>query len=306
MKSRDHLVHIPKLSAEELSTLPELGKHSTGQIEIPASMHKPPRNVNMLTMIIRKNHYQTPEGELKFFNYHRYGEVFVLPFENVPEATLTREGGDADEFTDYLDYRSHFFEGGYFPTMEALREMYPGSKFTFNMKYKDGREMSHVINLEEAPMPPAVRFTLYQDDVEISPVEIDPEKDLTIRWSKFSESESDPIGIMDDIVLLRFDTCEGPKKLLYISGVPTLNGDYLTFKDKEAIIPAGTLRPKTWIWLVGEFSRMVETSIFDGAPAISSYMTSTYLATRTVGGSDEAPCLELFNRLRARDRYWKT
>ncbi len=306
MKSGDTLIHVPNLNKEELDSLPASGKHSTGQKEYPAMVHKPPRNVNLLTMIIRKNHYQNPDGELEFFNYHRYGEIFVLPCENVPEATLTREGGNVDEFRDYLDYRSHFFEGGYFPSMEAIREKYPGTKFMFNIKYKDGREMSHIINLKYALEPPAVRFTLYQDNEEVSPVGIDPKKDLTVMWSQFSEGVSDSNGIMDDLALVRLDTCEGERKLQYISGVPTLNGEYLTFNDKEVVVPAGTLRPKSWFWCTGEFSKMVETSMFDGAPVIASYMTATYLATRTIGGSDEAPCMEFFNRLRERGRYWKS
>lgn len=295
--------YVPDLTKTEKDNLPASGKHSAGQIEFPAQAHKPPRTVNLLTVVIRKNYYQTPDGELKSFNYHRYGEIFVLPRENVPEANITRKNGPEDEFFDYLDYRSHFFEGGYFPNMEAIKDQYPGSEFTFNMKYADGREMSHVVNLPEAEMPPKVTFTLYQDGEEISPIEIDPDKDLSVRWSQFSEGTQDPNGIMDDLALARFDTC-GPRKLVIISGVPTLNGEYLTYKDKEWIVPAGTLTPKSWFWLTGEFSRMVETSIFDGAPAISSYMTSTYLATRTIGGSDEGPCLEKFDLLKERNRFW--
>ncbi len=296
--------HVPDLTKAEKTNLPEPGKHSAGQIEYPAQSHNPARNVNLLTMVIRKNHHQTPDGEMKFFNYHRYGEIFVLPRENVPEANLTRKGGPDDEFFDYLDYRSHFFEGGYFPNMEAIKEQYPGSEFTFNMKYADGRELRHAMNLPEAQEPPVVKFTLHQDGSEINPTEIDPDKELTVRWSKFSEETPDPNGIMDDLALVRFDTCEGQRKLATISGVPTLNGEYLTYKDKEWVVPAGTLKPKSWFWLCGEFSKIVETSVFDGAPAVSSYMTATYLATRTVGGSDETPWMDFFNRLKERGRLW--
>lgn len=295
--------HVPELAKAEKDNLPTPGKHSTGQIEYPAQVHKPPRYVNMLTIIIRKNYYQTPEGEFKFFNYHRYGEIFVLPKENVPEATLTRKNGPKDEFFDYLDYRSHFFEGGYFPSMETIKEQYPGSEFTFNMKYADGREMSHTMNLPEAEIPPPVSFTLYQDGEEIDPTLIDPDKELTVKWSDFG-GKLDPNGIMDDPVLLRFDACEEPRKLIYISGVPTLNGQYLTYKDEKWVVPAETLRPGEWFWLKGEWSRNVETSIFDGAPAISSYMTATYFATRTIGGTEECPCLETFVKLKERDRFW--
>jgi hypothetical protein len=94
---------------------------------------------------------------------------------------------------------------------------------------------------------------------------------------------------MNDLVNIKIDPC-GEGSHLFNSGVPTMNPNYLTFKNKEVLVPAGTIEAGKWYWLNGEFSNVYHTSKIDNAPAISSYMTATYLAIRTKGGSKETYC----------------
>lgn len=277
--------------------LPTPGRHSPGHIEIPSKNHIPPRAVNMLTLIVTNNYVQHHTGEMELFNYHRYGEIFVLPRENLQSANFTRVGGPVDEFTSYLDYRSFFFEGGYFPSLAAMRAQYPGEDYKFEMIYADGTEHSHVVKLPDASSPPATTMSVFQEGQEKSPLEIDPNKELVVRWTDFSDGTPDSSGISKNLVTIIVNPCDEEGSKLYISGVPTLNEHHLTYQDKEATIPAGTLKPGMWHWLNGEFSNTVSASTFDGAPALSSYMTSTYLAIRTMGGPEESTCAVSLSKL---------
>ncbi len=273
----------PKNTTEQVVS----GVHSPGQKEIPAKEHG--RNVNMLTLIVTNNYVQHPDDTMELFSYHLYGEIFVLPRDNVAHATLTPMNEPDKLLKPSLDYRSYYFEGGYFKDMQAVYEAYPDREFTFNMTYADSTKHTHNLPLPEAQEPPPTRMFVYQDGKEISPLEIDPTKDTAIKWSDFSDGKDDANGIINDLVTIVAFPCKEGKRA-YMSGVPNMNAKHLTFKDKEALIPAGTLKDGEWYWLNGEFSNVAYTSMVDNAPAYTSYMTATYLAIRTKGGSETSPC----------------
>ena len=223
-------------------------------------------------------------------------ELFVLPRENLADASLAPVDRPSERLQANLDYRSYFFDGPNFSSRQALFNQYSGNTFNFDMTYADGTEQQHTIPLVDAPHPPPTRLSIFQDGTQISHLEIDPALDFSVRWTDFSECNEDPNGILNDVVSIMVDVC-GDGKHLYKTGVPEVNPDYLTFKDKEAIVPAGTLEEGKWYWLNGEFSNVAYTSTMDSAPAVSSNMTATFLNIRTKNGPENSPCEFYINKV---------
>ena len=288
------------INHEKWGTLPPSGKYSPGIIEIPAKNHTPPRHVNMFAMVITDNYLQHHDGTMEFVNYHRYGEIFTYPRENLKDATLIRIGDDRDpavQFEIRQDYRSFFFEGWYFANLEHLNEEVPGEEYRFDMVYDDGREMSHTVNIPAGETPGPVSMSIFQDDVEVSFTDVDHTKPLTVRWTNFSEAGDDPNGIFDDFVTISVNNCgDHDAYRIWVSGEATLNDPYLTYKSKEAVIPVGVLRPGEWFWLEGEFGDVVATSMFDNAPSYSTYLNSVMLDISTKGAAETSYCTESMPR----------
>lgn len=287
--------NISTIKHEKWGDLPPSGKYSPGIIEIPAKNHTPSRHINMFTMVITDNYIQHHDGTMEFVNYHRYGEIFAYPRENLINATLTRIGDGRDpavQFEIRQDYRSYFFEGWYFANLDHLNREVPGEEYRFDMVYDDGREMSHTVRIPAGDTPGPVKMSIFQDGTEIPFTEVDHKKPLTIRWTDFSDESDDPNGIFDDLVTISVNNClEGSDRYrIWVSGEPTLNDPYLTYKSKEAVVPVGVLRPGEWFWLEGEFGDVVETSIFDNAPTQSTYLNSVLLDISTKDAPEQSYC----------------
>ncbi len=279
--------------------LPPSQRHSPGHVEIPADRHDPARKINMLTVIKTNNYVQHHDGTMEYVNTHRYGEIFVLPVENIKEASLSM-GGDPrapkEQFITYLDYRSHFFEGGYFKDFAAMEEAVGGEEYTFEIEYTDGEKTSNMVRFPEGGKEPGpVKMSIHQDGQEIGYDDIDYTKDLIVRWENY-QGQNDPNGIVDDLVTIMVNRCGENRKRVYVSGVPTLNATYLTHEANEAIIPAETLEAGNWYWIAGEFSNHVHTTVADGAPALSAWMNSVILDVATTGASEESVCTESMQR----------
>jgi hypothetical protein len=277
-----------------LPNLPPPGKHSRGHIEIPAKRHTPPRQVNMLTLIKTDNWIQHHDGHMEYLSVHRYGEVFVLPSRNLREATLTMLGGGVDPAHPFeearVDYRSFFFEGGYFADLAAMDEAAPGTDYRFDLVYEDGTERSHLISMPPGQIPSPMRMSLVQNGEPIGFTEVDPSQPLQVRWTELSAAARDPNRILDDLVTIAINDCGDRSGRIFVTGEPTLNGTYLTFEAESAWVPAETLLPGRWYWLESEFSDIVTTSLFDGAPVQAAYMNSVYLAIATEGAPEESFC----------------
>ena len=274
-------------------------RHSPGHVEIPADRHDPSRKINMLTVIKTNNYVQHHDGTMEYVNTHRYGEIFVLPVENIKDASLSMAGDNRapkEQFKTYLDYRSHFFEGGYFKDFDAMEEATGGEEYTFNIEYADGGKTSNLVRFPEGgDAPGPVKMSIHQDGKEIGFSDIDYAKDLIVRWENYS-GKNDPNGIMDDLVTIMVNRCGENRRRVYVSGVPTLNATYITHEAKEAVIPAETLEAGNWYWIAGEFSNHVHTTIADGAPALSAWMNSVMLDVATTGASEESVCTESMQR----------
>ena len=283
----------PSLANEpQWKNLPPSQQHSPGHVEIPASLHNPARDINMVIIVKSETFNQQHNGDMEYGGYHRYGEIFSLPISNLESATFKRLGDNRtpdEQFTMYPDYRSNFFHGGRYADYDEMEKKEPGEEYQFDIKHADGRTTSQMVPIPKGDRPGPVKLSIFQDGEKADYTNVDYKKDLIVRWEDFG-GEKDPNGIMDDYVTIQLDKCHDGGKRIYTSGVATLNATYLTFEAGEAVIPAETMEAGKWYKMSGKFANVTHTSLIDGAPAVSSWMSYTNLEVGTNGASGTSTC----------------
>ncbi len=80
------------------------------------------------------------------------------------------------------------FAGGYFPELEALDEAFPGEDYVLDVTSESGALTSQPISFAQAQgesrLPESVTIRLTQDGNQVEPDQVDPQKVLTVNWSR--------------------------------------------------------------------------------------------------------------------------
>jgi hypothetical protein len=129
-------------------------------------------------------------------------------------------------------------------------------------------------------LPAVPKIKLAQSGKPVLPGQIDPDLDLRVTWSEFSDGGADPLGIMDDLLFVILGDCDGVRRAH--SGRPFENTPYLTYADKEFTIEAENLLPENVYQLSVEHA-VIDTGIEHGVTAFSTFATTTFLELHTTG-----------------------
>jgi hypothetical protein len=188
---------------------------------------------------------------------------------------------------------NYYIEGGHFDTVEEADRAYQNGNFVFEIK-NDFVNIRSELSLGgangETEIPKPIRISLFQNGQATSPLKVNAAKPLTIRWSEYSNGAANENGIIDDMIFVVVQNCQGER--IVHSGLPFENNDYMTFRTRELLVDANTLRPGEPYAMFVEFPHVVDSTIVDGVPGFTSFATATYLDVQTGGEPDDSFCLE--------------
>lgn len=249
-------------------------------------------HVTFLVMGKTTNHRQSADGAMTLLNYHFFAEIFVKEGGSVTDASLGFPDGKSQPFTD-LGFVQEV-HGGRYDEEAELDRLYPNGDYRFRFDTPSGN-LQRILSVRgtsstgggQSRIPQAVTITLRQDGREVSPNAVDPDQDLEVVWNAFVTGESDPNGIVDDLIFAVLGDCHGEKTVH--SGRPFEGTPYLTYTTRSYVVPAGKLSPGEPHQLFVEHAK-VDTSTDDGLVGLVTYAATTFLDFRTTGVASATPC----------------
>ena len=237
------------------------------------------------------NHRQSAEGELSLLNTVFFAEVFETETGTVSNAVL-RGPGEAAGGIPFSGDGIHFLAGTRQSTIEALTENFPDSTYYFDFDTPGGNVRGFPASFRrdggEIRNPGPIRLSLFQHGVPADPLAIDPDADLTVRWSDFGKGAADPNGIIDDMIYVIFGDCLGNE--IGHSGHAISNPDALTYAATDFVIASSLLEPGQPFQIEVEHSNM-DTNIVRDIEIIVTYAATSFLDIFTTGAdSAQAKC----------------
>lgn len=245
------------------------------------------RDVSFYVMVKSANYAQGPDDSLSFLNNHMFSELFIDPENNLKNVTLTHSNNVMPYEKRGHDY---YMEGGHFDSVAQLDAAYPNGDYVFNFEMQ-GKIVNSTMNIAgpegETDIPDPVTITFHQDGDKIPSTAIDPSKQLTIRWTDYSNGRNDPKGIVDDMIFVVMADCYGER--ITHTGLP-FQGDYTKWDTTEVVVEAEFLKTGHPYSIFVEFPHVVDSSIVSGVPGFTSYATATYMDVVTLGPDTSASC----------------
>lgn len=245
-------------------------------------------------LVKSSNYDQSQSGELTLLNYHFFSEIFPKDgHSGTIHGQITRHDAP-DAPMPYVDQGSNYYiEGGHFDSVAELDQAFPNGSFLFEMS-NNIVDISSELTLSgpqgDTDIPEPIQISLYQDDEIVDPTKIDSDQAMIIRWSEYSNGRADPKGIVDDMIFVVVQNCQGER--MVHTGLPFEEEDYLTYRARELHVDAGTMNPGEPYAMFVEFPHVVDSVVADGVPGFTSYATATYLDIHTTGAARDDSCLE--------------
>lgn len=139
----------------------------------------------------------------------------------------------------------------------------------------------------QTDIPAPITISLEQAGHQVSPMAVDPDQDLIVRWSAYSNGRADPRGIVDDMIFVVVADCRGER--LFHTGLP-FQGPYTTYRTEHITVEAERLSAGQPYSAFVEFPHVVDSDVVKGVPGFTSYATATYLDLHTTGPLSDAEC----------------
>ncbi|MDG1438087.1 MAG: hypothetical protein P8P98_03855 [Emcibacteraceae bacterium] len=251
----------------------------------------PQDDVSFFVMVKSANYSQSTDDSLTFLNNHMFSEIFFNEGKDIISATLVRDE-EPDNLMPYTK-RDHdyYFEGGHFDSVAELDAAFPNGDYTFNIELND-RSVSSTMNIEgpngRSDIPDPITITFYQDGTKIPSSEIDPSKQLSIRWTGYSNGRNDPKGIVDDMIFVVMADCYGER--ITHTGLPFSGEPYTKWDANEVVVDAEFLKTGHPYSIFVEFPHVVDSSIVNGVAGFTSFATATYMDLVTQGPDTSNTC----------------
>jgi hypothetical protein len=231
------------------------------------------------------NHSQNGSGNIRTLNYHFFAEIFRQPEGNVTQSGLVTplSGGKLVPFED-VGYALEM-HGGRYKTESELEATYPDGAYEFRFTSPSTGRVKQIVKFNSrehkgSRLPAAPTIKLSQNGQSVAPSSIDPNHDLLVSWSTFSDGGADPLHIMDDLLFVIMGDCDGVRRAH--SGRPFENTPYLTFDDSSFVIEAEKLLAENVYQLSVEHA-VLDTSKEQGVTAFATFASTTFLEMHTTG-----------------------
>ncbi|GMR23610.1 MAG: hypothetical protein BMS9Abin37_2053 [Acidobacteriota bacterium] len=266
---------------------------------------------------IKGSRYDQPhDGEPELTRYFFFTEIFRAEGGVVTDATLQKVGSPSDPAQDppwHFETRGDVltFAGGYFPSVSELDAAFPDGRYQLDLDSPSGRLSAQKIEFAPIPafrsepverragpeaelersqyrVPQPVTISLAQDGHSVAPSRVDPDNELTVRWSDFVQGRADPNGIVDDLIFVILNDCH--KEVVSHSGRPFAGTPFLTYEAESYSVPKGSLVPGLPYTIVVEHASVVNSDQSQGVAVFASYATVTYLEFHTSGAATDDTC----------------
>jgi hypothetical protein len=248
-------------------------------------------DITFFVLVKSSNYSQDSTGHLTLLNYHFFSEIFLTDSGSIEHAELTLHHPSGERLS-YIDRGHNFYvEGGHFDTVEEVDAAYPNGQYVFDIDAPTVDIVDATLSMAgpdgQTDIPLPITISFFQSGAPVSPVEIDPERDVLMRWSDYSNGRDDPNGIVDDMIFVVVADCFGER--IYHTGLP-FEGEYLRHDVREVTIASSSLEPGRPYSAFVEFPHVVDSRVFKGVPGFTSYATATYVDLHTTGENIGAAC----------------
>lgn len=248
-------------------------------------------DISFFVLVKSSNYAQDSIGELRLLNYHFFSEVFLQPGGVLESGRLQRADTDGAPL-EYEDRGDNFYiEMGHFESQEAVDQAHPNGTYLFSLTTPGVQIREVPLELVgpsgQTDIPAPITISLMQAGLKISPIAVDPDQDLVVGWSEYSNGRSDPRGIVDDMIFVVVADCHGER--IFHTGLP-FQGQYSTYRSREISIESQHLTAGQPYSAFVEFPHVVDSKVTRGVPGFTSYATATYLDLHTTGPISNAGC----------------
>jgi hypothetical protein len=247
--------------------------------------------VRFFVVVKSSNYSQKSDGELKLLNFHFFSEVFPAPGSEVHGALMSRNFDREKSYEKKND--TLYIEGGHFPSLAALDAAYPNDTYRVTIDDQSTEVANGTLDFRGdggvTDIPEPIHISIAQEGRTVAPTDIESSKPTTIRWNRFSNGQSDPRGIVDDMIFVVIQDCRG--RNVFHTGLP-FEGKYLRHEASEVQVPAHLLKAGQPYSMFVEMPHVVDSTRAHGIPGFASFATATYLDLRTLGiASAECPAV---------------
>jgi len=228
------------------------------------------------------NYRQSGMEKHTLLNYHFFAEIFLKEKGKIRNAVLITPGGKG-ELIFKGDVSVLEVHGDRYRSESELNEAFPDGSYIFSYRLSDNTLLNESVMVNNGSgnsrIPAPVSIYLSQQGKKVAPSRIDAEHDLKVSWSDFTSGNTDPNGIVDDLVFVVTGNCDGEK--IDHSGGPFGDSPYLTYASREYIIPAKKLVPGEPFQIFVEHAEM-DSSMYRSIPEIATYATTSFLDILTL------------------------
>ncbi len=219
----------------------------------------------------------------EMINYHFFAEIFVNEGGHVTSGSLNNSSIDQMDFADHPSVlETH---GGRYSTEADLDVLYPDGEYLFTYTETGDNTLNIPVVLSkkddgQTRIPAAPVISLRQNGNDITDGMIDPDQDLHISWTPFTEGGSDENGFVDDLVFAVVGNCKGEK--ISHSGVPFGGGAHLTYANNDVTISKDLFHPGE-VYQVSVEHAVMDTNYVGNVPTIATYASTSFLDFNTSG-----------------------
>ena len=244
-------------------------------------------------VLVKSNNYsQDQDGNLKLLNFHFFSELFGKEHGLIESGRLTRTGGNGEAFVYEDRGETFYYEGGHYNTVEAVDAAHPNGEYQFDISLASGKNVSTSMTLAgpagKTDIPAPIEISFFQNGKKANQKSIDPTLPLRVTWSPYSNGRADVNGIVDDMIFVVFQSCQGER--VYHTGLPFKEADYTKYDVTELTVPANSFKSGQTYALFVEFPHVVDSKITNGIPGFTSYATATYTDIDTTGETEADSC----------------
>ena len=229
------------------------------------------------------NYRQSTHGSHTLLNYHFFAEIFLKEKGWVRKPALISPGGTST-LVFAGDDSVLEVHGGRYESEAQLNAAFPDGTYIFSYRLSDDTLLNQSVMIKNGSgnsrIPEPVSIYLSQNKKKVNPKQVDPDIDLTVRWSNFKSGNADPNNIVDDLVFVVTGNCHGKK--IDHSGGPFGDSPYLTFASEKYVIPTSKLVAGESFQIFVEHAEM-DSSTYRNIPEIAAYATTSFIDIRTTG-----------------------
>jgi hypothetical protein len=238
---------------------------------------------------------------------HYFSEIFTKAGGKMGNASmrLLNPGAEPIPFDHETDNGAvlHARNGKIHLKVADLDTELPNGDYAFSFDTPTGNVAAFKVSLgavgSSTKLPPPSTIHLAQGGAAANPQAVRAGKDLQISWTPFASGRADPHGIVDDLIFVMLQDCQGNR--VYHSGRPLQtpnplvepgkpSATWLSYNATRITVPGSSLVPGMDYRLEVELAKLVDTEKRDGVVGMTTNAVTTHLNLSTAGKRNSGSC----------------